>query len=374
MTESRTATARRSAASARGQAASRERPDRAAAGSWPVRERSLIGPVLGIPPVVAVALALGLTAIGVIVDLLRVGTVGTVFQIAYGAGCLLAVAWVRRRSLFLPAIQPPLLLAVVVPVLAVLIGAPSSTAGVTEHLLLAGAPLINAFPAMAVTTGLVLLLAGYRLVRQRTGPDDAIGVLRARLSGRGSDGRRSDGREAGGRGSGDRGSGGAGAGRDAAVGRGGRAASAGRAGDGRPAAGRGTDQGTDRSTDRSTDRGTDRGSDRTADRAPERRSASRRTARGEKGGATGRTGSSRTGAGAPDDPTRRGGSPDSGRQGGSRDRARSDDGPPDTGRTSRGSASGGGSRGGRPRGSGPSSGGAPEDRTRSRRPRPSDPT
>ncbi len=185
MTDIRTATTRRSGASpAGGSTASRGRPDRAAAGSWPVRERSLIGPVLGIPPLVAVALAVGLTAVGVFVDLLRVGTVGTIFQIAYGTGCVLAVAWVRRRSIFVPAIQPPLLLAVVVPVLAVLVGAPSSTAGVTEHLLLAGAPLINAFPAMAVTTVLVLLLAGFRLLRQRTGPDDAVGLLRARLTGR----------------------------------------------------------------------------------------------------------------------------------------------------------------------------------------------
>ena len=254
-----------------------------------MRERSLIGPVLGIPPLVAVALAVALTAIGVVVDLFRVGTVATIFQIAYGVGCVLAVAWVRRRSIFLPAIQPPLLLAVVVPVLAVLVGAPSSTAGVTEHLLLAGAPLINAFPAMAVTTVLVLLLAGFRLLRQRTGPDDAIGLLRARLSGRRSGGD------------------------DAPARRGGAAA--------------------ERSGDRAA--ATDRA--RPARRPARSEQAGART---EQAGGRERSGSSRTRADEPSR-TRDGGVRASGSRtgSGSRDRARSDDGPPDAGgRTPRGSS------------------------------------
>lgn len=343
MTETRTASDRRSAVPGRGSTAPGERPDRAAAGSWPVRERSLVGPVLGIPPVVAVGLAVGLTAIGVVVDLLRVGTVATIFEIAYGAGCLLAVAWVRRRSIFLPAIQPPLLLAVVVPALAVLVGAPSSTAGVTEHLLLAGAPLINAFPAMAVTTGLVLLLAGYRLLRQRTGPDDAVGVLRARLSGRGA----------------------ARSGGDDAVGaRGGR--DAGRSGAGRPAddrvadrAGRRTDRATDRAKDRAGDRAAG-AADRATDRAKDRPSTTRRSARGEPGTGRGRSASSRTRTDGRDDTPGRGGRPT-----GSRDRARPDDSPPDAAgrRAPRGSGRGG-ARGGS----------SSDERTRSRRPRPSDPS
>ncbi len=316
MTETRTATARRSDASARGSSDSRGRPDRAAAGSWPVRERSLIGPVLGIPPLMAVALAMGLTAVGVGVDLLRVGTVATIFQIGYGAGCLLAVAWVRRRSIFLPAIQPPLLLAVVVPVLAVLVGAPSSTAGVTEHLLLAGAPLINAFPAMAVTTVLVLLLAGYRLVRQRTGPDDAVGLLRARLTGRRADGD------------------------DGADRRGGRDAA-----------------------DTKSRSGKDRAD---TSRARDRAASSRTTA--DKGG--------RSRGGTPKDGPRASGS----RTSGSRERTRSDDAPPDSGRRSgRGSTGRDGSRSDRPvrgsgSGSGSASGRSSGDSGRSRRPRPNDPT
>ncbi len=145
-----------------------------------MRERSLLPPVLGIPPLAATGLAVGTTALGVLVDLLRIGTVGRVFEVCYLLGCVLAVSWVRRRSLFLPAVQPPLLLAVVVPLVAVLIGAPSG-GGAAQSLLMAGAPLINAFPAMAVTTLVVLLVAGLRVLRQRLSPDDAVGRLRQRL-------------------------------------------------------------------------------------------------------------------------------------------------------------------------------------------------
>ncbi|MCO7197086.1 DUF6542 domain-containing protein, partial [Pseudonocardia sp. McavD-2-B] len=145
-----------------------------------MRERSLLPPVLGVPPLAATGLAVGTTALGVLVDLLRIGTVGRVFEVCYLLGCVLAVSWVRRRGLFLPAVQPPLLLAVVVPLVAVLIGAPSG-GGTAQSLLMAGAPLINAFPAMAVTTLVVLLVAGLRVLRQRLGPDDAVGRLRQRL-------------------------------------------------------------------------------------------------------------------------------------------------------------------------------------------------
>ncbi|MBC3190140.1 hypothetical protein H7X46_03565 [Pseudonocardia sp. C8] len=173
MTAARTSSARRPGGTS-------SRPPAPGRGGWPVRERSLLRPVLGIPPVAAVGLAVGATALGVFVDLLRIGTVGRVFEIGYLLGCVLAVGWVRRRGIFLPAVQPPLLLAVVVPLMAVLIGAPSGGLS-AQSVLLAGAPLINAFPAMAVTTAAVLLLTAFRLVRQRLGPDDAVGRLRSRL-------------------------------------------------------------------------------------------------------------------------------------------------------------------------------------------------
>ena len=121
--------------------------------------------MLGIPPLAAVGLAFGFTALGVFVDLQRIGTVGAVFQVLYFTGCVLAMTWVRRRNLFGPLVQPPLLLAVAVPAI-VLMGDGGGTGG-SSALLSVGAPLINSFPTMAVTSGVVLALGVLRLVVQR---------------------------------------------------------------------------------------------------------------------------------------------------------------------------------------------------------------
>ncbi len=136
------------------------------AGQWPAGERSLLPSVLGIPPVAAVGLAFGLTALGVFVDLQRIGTVGAVFQALYSTGCVLAVTWVRRRNLFAPLVQPPLLLAVAVPAVA-LLGDGSSAGDAGQTLLVVAAPLVNSFPTMAATTAVVLALGVFRLVGQR---------------------------------------------------------------------------------------------------------------------------------------------------------------------------------------------------------------
>lgn len=133
-------------------------------GQWPIGERSLLTSVLGIPPLAAVGLAFGFTALGVFVDLQRIGTVGAVFQVLYFTGCVLAMTWVRRRNLFAPFVQPPLLLAVAVPAIA-LLGSGAGDGGQT--LLAVGAPLVNSFPTMAVTTAVVVALGVIRIVVQR---------------------------------------------------------------------------------------------------------------------------------------------------------------------------------------------------------------
>jgi hypothetical protein len=125
-----------------------------------------------------------LTALGVFIDVLRVGTLGVVFGIAYVVGCVLAVGWVRRRNLFGPMVQPPLLVAVLVPLVVLLVG--QTGPGLTETVLMIGAPLVNGFPIMAVATGLTLLIGLLRLIVQRTGPDDALSRL-GRLGVRGRD-------------------------------------------------------------------------------------------------------------------------------------------------------------------------------------------
>jgi hypothetical protein len=130
-------------------------------------ERSLLATVLGLPPWGAVALAAVLTTVGTFVDLVRIGSLGAVFTVCFATGCVLAVAWVRRRGLFGPMVQPPLLVAVAVPTIVLLAGSPDPGAGVAERLLVIGAPLVNAFPIMAWTTGGVLALGLLRILVQR---------------------------------------------------------------------------------------------------------------------------------------------------------------------------------------------------------------
>lgn len=143
------------------------RGERGAGGRWPMSDRSVLPTVLGIPSVAAVGLGAALTAIGVIADLVRIGSLGLVFAICYIAGCVLAVVWVRRDGLFGPMVQPPLLVAVAVPVVVLVAGSPKPGAGVAERLLVVGAPLVNAFPSMALTTGIVLVIGLVRLIVQR---------------------------------------------------------------------------------------------------------------------------------------------------------------------------------------------------------------
>jgi hypothetical protein len=140
---------------------------RGSGGRWPMADRSVLATVLGVPPMAAVGMAAALTALGVFVDLTRVGSLGVVFTVCHLTGCVLAAAWVRRDGLFGPLVQPPLLVAAAVPVVVLLAGSPKPGAGIAERLLVIGAPLVNAFPIMAWTTGLVLALGVARIVLQR---------------------------------------------------------------------------------------------------------------------------------------------------------------------------------------------------------------
>ena len=141
----------------------RERPG----GPWPMPDRSLMATVLGINPALAVGVAAALTAVGVAIDLWRVGTLSTVFTVCYLTGCVLATAWVRRSGVFWPMVAPPLLMALAVPVVVLVAGTPRPGAGIAQRLLVIGAPLVNGFPMMAWTSGLVLALGLFRLVTQR---------------------------------------------------------------------------------------------------------------------------------------------------------------------------------------------------------------
>ncbi|MDR7302746.1 DUF6542 domain-containing protein [Haloactinomyces albus] len=120
-------------------------------------ESSVFGGTRGMPWWGAVVLATLLTALGTLLDVLIWNRPGILFTACYVVGCLLAVALVRRRSLFGPMVQPPLVLAIIMPIIVLTVGSGiARDAGTTELVLAVASPLIKGFPAMAMTTGVVL--------------------------------------------------------------------------------------------------------------------------------------------------------------------------------------------------------------------------
>jgi hypothetical protein len=150
-------------------------PARPVSASWPVYERSILGGVLGLPGYAAILIALGFTGLGVFIDLTRISGLGTIFKGCYFVGCVLAVCWVKRRALFGPMVQPPLLLALAVPAVVLASGDnDTGSSGLTDHLLSIGTPLVNGFPTMAVATAFAVAIGICRYVLQRPGPDAPV--------------------------------------------------------------------------------------------------------------------------------------------------------------------------------------------------------
>lgn len=124
----------------------------------------------GVPWWGAVVVALGVSIVGAVVDMVANGSLSTIFEAAYVIGCVVGVCLVRRRNLFGPIVQPPLVLVITVPLVVLLAKSPSG--GLTAKALAVGTPLINSFPTMAIATGLTVVIGGIRLATQRR-PIDA---------------------------------------------------------------------------------------------------------------------------------------------------------------------------------------------------------
>ncbi|KAA2263218.1 hypothetical protein F0L68_10360 [Solihabitans fulvus] len=136
-------------------------------GTTPWDDRPVVGSFRGLPWWAAVLIALVLAGIGAMVDLKsQQQQLGWVFKGLYFLGCAVGVALVRRRSLFAPMVQPPLILAITVPVIA-LATSNSPSGGLSQKALAIGTPLVNGFPAMAVTTGVTVVIGVLRIFLQR---------------------------------------------------------------------------------------------------------------------------------------------------------------------------------------------------------------
>jgi len=130
-------------------------------------QRSAFGATRGWPWWAAVLVALVLSIAGAIIDMHFSGNLSKVFDGAYFIGCVIAVCFVRRRNVFGPMVQAPLILAVTVPVVVVVTkGLPTNT-GLSAKLIALGVPLVTGFPTMAITTIATVLIGGIRFLVQR---------------------------------------------------------------------------------------------------------------------------------------------------------------------------------------------------------------
>jgi hypothetical protein len=102
------------------------------------------------------------------VDIQRLDTLDLVFQISFIASSALAAAWVRRKNLFGPMVQPPLIF-VAVFVTSTMISAPklSGGFGLKEFLFSVGLPLASEFPTMALGTAAALAIGTGRWFLER---------------------------------------------------------------------------------------------------------------------------------------------------------------------------------------------------------------
>ncbi|WP_188984762.1 DUF6542 domain-containing protein [Saccharopolyspora thermophila] len=117
----------------------------------------------GVPLWGAVLLAAGPTAIGTLLDIMIWGQPGLLFKSCFFVGCVLAVLLVKRRNVFGPMVQPPLVLTIVMPLLVLATGSGvGEGGGMTATLLAVIRPLITSFPIMA---GATIVALGIGLVR-----------------------------------------------------------------------------------------------------------------------------------------------------------------------------------------------------------------
>ncbi|MFD9740125.1 DUF6542 domain-containing protein [Umezawaea sp. NPDC059074] len=130
-------------------------------------DRALFGSFKGLPWWAAVAIAFVLAIVGTYIDVSSTATVGWIFTVLFFVGCVGAIVFVERRSMFGPVVQPPLILAIVVPLVVIVTQGMPASGGISGLALTLGRPLINGFPTMAVTTIFTVAIGVLRVFRQR---------------------------------------------------------------------------------------------------------------------------------------------------------------------------------------------------------------
>lgn len=128
-------------------------------GRVPADERSVVSTIRGLPAWTAALLAVAIALTGVAVDSAS-GGLGTGFTIAFFAGCVIAVLAVSRKSLFVAGVQPPIIMAFLVPLSSVIAGAGLTAELFSRTQLISIVlPLATRFPLMIATTVVVVAIA-----------------------------------------------------------------------------------------------------------------------------------------------------------------------------------------------------------------------
>jgi hypothetical protein len=121
------------------------------------QRRSIHPNVPGVPWWGAVLIAATATAIGFAFDAGGGKELTHVFAALYAIGCIIAVLMVRRSGVFTAVVQPPMILFVTVPG-AYFLFHRAEIKGLKDILINCGYPLIERFPLMVFTSGIVLLI------------------------------------------------------------------------------------------------------------------------------------------------------------------------------------------------------------------------
>jgi hypothetical protein len=112
-------------------------------------------------------LGFGLALVGAFLDQIITDNLSTLFHACYIVGSLGAILAVQRKSLFGPMVQPPLAMAVAVPLVVLTASGLPEGSDMLSKALAIGTPLINSFPIMAGTTAATVLVGIVRMVKQR---------------------------------------------------------------------------------------------------------------------------------------------------------------------------------------------------------------
>lgn len=151
-------------------------------GRVPADERSIVSTLRGTPSWTAVLLAVAISLTGVAIDSLS-GDLGAAFTVTFFLGCLVSVLAVARRSVFVAGVQPPIIMAVLVPVVYVIAGVDGGADLFSRAQIISAAlPLATRFPLMVATTVVVVAVALIRafVLEPRAGFPAAAGSGRRR--------------------------------------------------------------------------------------------------------------------------------------------------------------------------------------------------